>query len=45
MMARDSHSRRGDLPILLTSLVTDPNATDVATWLRDHVAKAAHHRM
>ncbi|MGH8934230.1 MAG: urease accessory protein UreG [Egibacteraceae bacterium] len=42
MMARDSHARRGDLPILLTSLVTDPHATDVAAWVRNQMA--AHTR-
>ncbi len=38
VMARDSRARRGDRPILLTSLVTDPNATDVAAWVRDQLA-------
>lgn len=33
VMARDAGARRGDRPVLFTSLVEDPGATDVAAWV------------
>lgn len=34
VMARDARAKRGDLPVLFTSLTADPMATDVAAWVR-----------
>jgi urease accessory protein len=34
VMDRDSRARRGDLPVLFTSLTEDPAATTVADWIR-----------
>ena len=38
VMARDAADKRGELPVLFTSLTDDPRATDVAMWVRDRVA-------
>jgi urease accessory protein len=38
VMDRDAKARRGELPVLFTSLMEDPAATDVATWVRRHLA-------
>lgn len=40
VMARDARARRGDLPVLFTSLRDDPTATDVAAWVRERLAEA-----
>ena len=34
VMARDAAAKRGQLPVLFTSLIKDPAATDVAAWVR-----------
>jgi urease accessory protein len=34
VMARDAGAVRGERPVLFTSLVTDPAATEVAAWVR-----------
>ncbi|MFD4970458.1 urease accessory protein UreG [Streptomyces sp. NPDC058424] len=34
VMDRDARAKRGDLPVLFTSLVRDPTAADVAAWVR-----------
>jgi urease accessory protein len=39
VMARDAAVKRGDLPVLFTSLVEEPTASSVATWVRDRVAE------
>jgi urease accessory protein len=41
VMDRDARARRGDLPILFTSLTEDPAATDVANWVRERLAVKA----
>jgi urease accessory protein len=33
-MARDAGAVRGERPVLFTSLVADPAATEVAAWVR-----------
>ena len=38
VMARDAAAKRGELPVLFTSLTDDPAATDVAAWVRQHLA-------
>lgn len=38
VMDRDARDRRGDLPVLFTSLTRDPGATQVAAWIRDLLA-------
>lgn len=38
VMDRDAHSRRGQLPVLFTSLTRDPGAADVADWVRQCLA-------
>ncbi len=38
VMARDAAAKRGDLPVLFTSLTEDPTAADVAAWVRDRLA-------
>jgi urease accessory protein len=40
-MDRDARARRGDLPVLFTSLMEDPTAASVATWVRDRMSVAA----
>lgn len=39
VMQRDARARRGDLPVLFTSLAEDPTASSVATWVRDRLAE------
>jgi urease accessory protein len=41
VMERDAKARRGDLPVLFTSLTEDPRATAVAAWVRDRLAAPA----
>jgi urease accessory protein len=41
VMDRDARARRGDLPLLFTSLTEDPTASDVAAWVRTRLAVAA----
>ena len=41
VMDRDARARRGDLPLLFTSLREDPTATDVAAWVRERLAVPA----
>jgi urease accessory protein len=41
VMARDAAAKRGDLPVLFTSLTEDPSAADVAAWVRDRLAVQA----
>ena len=38
VMERDARARRGDLPVLFTSLRDDPTASDVAAWVRERRA-------
>ncbi|MEV0714593.1 urease accessory protein UreG [Asanoa sp. NPDC050611] len=38
VMARDAAARRGDLPTVFLTLVGDPGAAPVASWVRDRVA-------
>lgn len=38
VMERDARARRGDLPVLFTSLTEDPTASDVAAWVRERLA-------
>jgi urease accessory protein len=40
VMDRDARARRGDLPLLFTSLTEDPSAADVAEWVRERLAMA-----
>ncbi len=37
VMARDAAAKRGDLPVLFTSLTEDPPATEVAAWVRQQL--------
>jgi urease accessory protein len=37
VMERDARARRGDLPVLFTSLSEDPSAADVAKWVRERL--------
>ena len=41
VMAADARERRGDLPVLFTSLAEDPLATPVAGWVLDELAWTA----
>jgi urease accessory protein len=41
VMDRDARARRGELPVLFTSLRDDPAATDVAAWVRERLAVAS----
>lgn len=41
VMERDARARRGNLPMVFTSLRDDPTAPDVAAWVRQRVV-AAH---
>lgn len=41
VMARDAAAKRGELPVLFTSLTEDPTAADVAAWVRDRLAQRA----
>ena len=38
VMERDARARRGDLPMLFSSLTVDPAAANVAEWVRDRLA-------
>ncbi|WP_304542268.1 urease accessory protein UreG [Blastococcus sp. TF02-9] len=38
VMRRDAAAKRGDLPVLFTSLTQDPSAADVADWVRARLA-------
>ena len=38
VMDRDARVKRGHLPFLMTSLVQDPRATDVASWVLEQMA-------
>jgi urease accessory protein len=38
VMRRDAEAQRGTLPFVLTSLVADPGASEVATWVRSLLA-------
>jgi urease accessory protein len=40
VMERDAKARRGDLPMLFSSLTEDPAAAAVAAWVRDRLAVA-----
>ena len=40
VMDRDARAQRGDLPVLFTSLTDDPQATEVAAWVRSCLAAA-----
>jgi len=40
VMENDARARRGNAPICMLSLVQDPHATDVATWVRHRLATA-----
>ncbi len=37
VMGRDAHARRGDLPVLFTSLTDDPGAAEVVGWVRERL--------
>ena len=39
VMDRDAKAKRGDLPVLFTSLTEDPAATDVNVWIREKLAQ------
>jgi urease accessory protein len=41
VMERDARARRGDLPVLFTSLTEDPTASGVAAWVRERLAVPA----
>ena len=41
VMDRDARAQRGELPVLFTSLTQDPEATAVATWVRERLAGTA----
>ena len=41
VMDRDARARRGELPVLFTSLTEDPAATGVAAWVRERLAETA----
>ncbi|HET8628654.1 MAG TPA: urease accessory protein UreG [Thermomicrobiales bacterium] len=41
VMDRDARARRGDLPVLFTSLTEDPTASAVGAWVRERVAETA----
>lgn len=41
VMDHDARSKRGDMPVLFTSLTADPAATHVAQWVREQVAEHA----
>lgn len=38
VMERDARARRGNLPVLFTSLTEDPTAAAAAAWVRDRLA-------
>jgi urease accessory protein len=40
VMETDAKARRGNAPICMLSLVQDPHATDVATWVRHQLSTA-----
>ncbi len=40
VMERDARARRGNLPVLFTSLTEDPTASAVAAWVRERLAVA-----
>lgn len=39
VMRRDAKAKRGELPVLFTSLTEDPAATDVAAWVREKLSE------
>jgi urease accessory protein len=41
VMDRNAAAKRGDLPVLFTSLTEDPAATSVVAWVRDRMAVPA----
>lgn len=41
VMDRDARARRGDLPVMFTSLTQDPAVTEVAAWVRKLVTAPA----
>lgn len=41
VMDRDARARRGELPVLFTSLTEDPRASGVAAWVRARVPSAS----
>jgi urease accessory protein len=41
VMERDARARRGDLPVLFTSMMEDPSASTVAAWVRDRLAASS----
>jgi urease accessory protein len=40
VMNRDARAKRGDLPVLFTSLTEEPAANEVAAWVRARIASA-----
>lgn len=42
VMDRDAKAKRGDLPVLFTSLTQDPAATSVAAWVREKLSEHTH---
>lgn len=42
VMDRDAKAKRGDLPVLFTSLTDDPAATSVAAWVREKLSEYNH---
>jgi urease accessory protein len=41
VMERDARARRGDPPVLFTSMMEDPSASTVAAWVRDRLAASS----
>lgn len=41
VMARDARARRGQLPVVFTSLTEDPSASAVGSWVRERLAGAS----
>lgn len=39
VMDRDARQKRGDLPVVFLSLVEDPMAREVTTWVRDRLSE------
>lgn len=39
IMARDAKAKRGELPVLFTSLTEDPGAATVVSWIREKLAE------
>jgi urease accessory protein len=42
VMTADAHRVRGDLPVVVQSLVVDPGATQVTEWVLAQVAAVPH---